>query len=275
MFWEWFDIHWNRLSLGGSGEFEPTLNGLDYSVPVHWIKSGQAMTLFSSRGAFWCWNMNVRIWRLFEYFSWEIWCENMIKKVLKANPDIQLITFNHAQLRWQYIFWGVFEILVSKTIVKDRSHKDHCKGLCLVFVCPLSNSLLSKDSSMKRPDLWREKCVPTKLIPMKGKMGKIGEKVSKNGKGGGWGPSTRFEWKMFRQKKTFLGRFRFLLYFLSFFTWGMEMEMRAMGGRLGLRRREGTWIEMRAMAEIEIEIDRTKIKEGKCQILKRKSCIPK
>ena len=128
----------------------------------------------------------------FEYFSWEIWCENMIKKVLKANPDIQLITFNHAQLRWQCIFWGVFEILVSKTIVKDRSRKDHCKGLCLVFVCPLSNSLLSKDSSMKRPDLWREKCVPTKLIPMKGKMGKIGEKVSKNGKGGGLGVSIRF-----------------------------------------------------------------------------------
>ena len=37
---------------GGSGEFEPTLNGLDYSVPVHWIKSVQAMTLFTSRGAF-------------------------------------------------------------------------------------------------------------------------------------------------------------------------------------------------------------------------------
>ena len=62
---------------------------------------------------------------------------------------------------------------------------DQTKAIAKVFVCTLSDSLLSKDSSMKRLDLWREKCVPTKLIPMKGKMGKIGEKVSKNGKGGG------------------------------------------------------------------------------------------
>ena len=215
MFWEWFDMHWNRLSLGGSGELKPTLNGLDYSVPVHWIKSGQAEvpsdveTWMSGFGGF----LNICHGK----YGAKTWS----KKVLKANPDIQLITYNHAQLRWQKIFWGVFEILVSKTIVKDRSRKDHCKGLCLVFVCPLSNSLLSKDSSMKRPDLWREKCVPTKLIPMKGKMGKIGEKVSKNGKGGGWGPTTQFEWKMFGQKKTFLGRFRFLLYFLSLFSHGV------------------------------------------------------
>ena len=69
---------------------------------------------------------------------------------------------------------------------------DQTKAIAKVFVCSLSVFLLSEDSSMKRPDLWREKCVPTKLIPMKGKMGKIGEKVSKKGKGGGLGVSIRF-----------------------------------------------------------------------------------
>ena len=170
---------------GGSGELEPTLNGLDYSAPVHWIKSGQAMTVFSSRGAFWCWNMNVRIWRLLNISHGKYGAKTWSKKSWK---QIQTYNWLHlTMLSWggNIYFEGFFEILVSKTIVKDRSRKDHCKGLCLVFVCPLSNSLLSKDSSMKRPDLWREKCVPTKLIPMKGKMGKIGEKVSKNGKGGG------------------------------------------------------------------------------------------
>ena len=99
MFWEWFDIHWNRLSLGGSGELKPTLNGLDYSVPVYWIKSVQAMTLFTNRGAFWCWNINVRIWRLFEYFSWEILCENLITKSLESKSRHTTDYMWQAQLR--------------------------------------------------------------------------------------------------------------------------------------------------------------------------------
>ena len=30
---------------------------------------------------------------------------------------------------------------------------------------------------MRERDLWKKKCVPTKLIPMKEKMGKIGKKL--------------------------------------------------------------------------------------------------
>ena len=120
MFWEWFDIHWNRLSLEGSGELEPTLNGLDYSVPVHWIKSGQAMTLFSSRGAFWCWNMNVRIWRLLNISHGKYGAKTWPKKSWK-----QIQTYNWLHLTM--LSWGGnihFEGLL--------------KWLCITYPCQLS-----------------------------------------------------------------------------------------------------------------------------------------
>ena len=34
-----------------------------------------------------------------------------------------------------------------------------------------------KKGCLRERDLWRKKCVPTKLIPMKEKMGKIGKKL--------------------------------------------------------------------------------------------------